>query len=147
MASLYPHIKALHVAMVLASVCVFALRGAGSLAGQRWPMARPVRWLSYAVDTTLLAAALVLLAILPRGLFANGWLAVKVGLLVVYIVLGFSALRVRGPAAGARAAVCDRTAGVWMDVHHRPCASPARHPARAARLTPSSSRPAPSLSL
>lgn len=96
MASLYPHIKALHVAMVLASVCVFALRGAGSLAGQRWPMARPVRWLSYAVDTTLLAAALALLTILPWGLFANGWLAVKVGLLVVYIVLGYSALRVRG---------------------------------------------------
>ena len=35
----------------------------------------------------------MLLTILPWAMFANGWLAVKVGLLVVYVVLGTFALR------------------------------------------------------
>src|SRR5690606_2780358 len=72
---------------------LFALRGGGALLGMRWPLAWPVRWVSYAIDTTLLTAALMLLAILPWGLFANGWLAMKIVLLVVYIALGFMALR------------------------------------------------------
>lgn len=96
MTQFYALIKSVHVAMVAASVCLFALRGAGSLAGHRWPMWRPLRVTTYVIDTTLLAAALLLVAILPWGLFANGWLAVKLGLLLVYIVLGYAALRVRG---------------------------------------------------
>ena len=35
----------------------------------------------------------MLLSILPWGTFANGWLPMKVGLLVVYVVLGYMALR------------------------------------------------------
>jgi len=93
MIQFYPQIKAVHVAMVIATVILFALRGAGALAGHRWPLAWPVRWASYAIDTTLLTAALMLLAVLPWGLFANGWLAMKLVLLVVYIVLAFVALR------------------------------------------------------
>jgi uncharacterized membrane protein SirB2 len=96
MTQFYPLIKSVHVAMVAASVCLFALRGAGSLAGHRWPMWRLLRVTTYVIDTTLLAAALLLVAILPWGLFANGWLAMKLGLLLVYIVLGYAALRVRG---------------------------------------------------
>lgn len=93
MIQFYPQIKAVHVAMVIATVILFALRGAGALAGHRWPLRWPVRWASYAIDTTLLTAALMLLAVLPWGLFANGWLAMKLVLLVVYIVLAFIALR------------------------------------------------------
>jgi len=89
----YPQIKILHVAMVMASGMLFALRGSAALAGLRWPLSWPVRALTYAIDTTLLAAALMLLSILPWGVFANGWLPVKVGLLVVYVVLGYLALR------------------------------------------------------
>jgi uncharacterized membrane protein SirB2 len=96
MMQFYPHIKSVHIAVVLASVCIFALRGAGSLAGHRWPMWLPLRILTYVVDTVLLAAGLLMVAILPWGRFANGWLLVKLGLLVVYIVLGYAALRVRG---------------------------------------------------
>jgi uncharacterized membrane protein SirB2 len=81
--------------MVVASIALFALRGAGMLAGMRWPRLAPVRWTSYAIDTTLLTAALMLLTILPWAMFANGWLATKIGLLVVYIVLGVQALRER----------------------------------------------------
>jgi uncharacterized membrane protein SirB2 len=93
MIEFYPQIKSVHVVMVLLSVSLFALRGAAALAGRQWPMSWPLRWTSYAIDTTLLTAALMLLAILPWGLFANGWLAVKLGLLVIYIVLAFMALR------------------------------------------------------
>jgi len=93
MIEFYPEIKSVHVAMAMATITLFALRGLGSLAGHRWPLSWPVRWASYAIDTTLLTAALMLLAILPWALFANGWLLVKIILLVFYIVLAYCALR------------------------------------------------------
>ncbi|MBP6798292.1 MAG: SirB2 family protein, partial [Luteimonas sp.] len=42
------------------------------------------------------------LTILPGALYANGWLAMKLALLVVYVVLGVFALR-RGRTRRARA--------------------------------------------
>ena len=104
MIEFYPQIKSVHVATVIASGLLFALRGLLVLAGRpSWALATPVRWLSYAIDTTLLTAALMLLTILPGALFANGWLTAKVALLVVYVVLGVFALR-RGRTATVRAA-------------------------------------------
>lgn len=100
MIEFYPQIKQFHILVALLSGSLFALRGAFVLAGARWPQALPVRWFSYAVDTALLTAALMLLTILPGAMFANGWLAVKIALLVVYIVLGILALkRARTPRA------------------------------------------------
>ena len=93
MIAYYLQIKMVHVLAVLLSGGLFALRGAGTLAGHRWPMAAPLRYLTYTVDTTLLTAALMLFALLPGAMFANGWLATKIVLLVVYIVLGTLALR------------------------------------------------------
>ncbi|MEO6139105.1 MAG: SirB2 family protein [Luteimonas sp.] len=93
MIEFYPQIKAVHIACVLASGSLFAIRGAAVLSGARWPLALPVRWLSYAIDTTLLTAALMLLTILPWAIFANGWLATKLVLIVVYVVLATFALR------------------------------------------------------
>ncbi|WP_147651976.1 SirB2 family protein [Vulcaniibacterium gelatinicum] len=93
MLEFYPQIKQVHVFLALASGALFALRGAFALGGARWPLAWPVRWLSYTVDSALLTAALMLLTILPGAMFANGWLTVKVLLLVLYIVLGVYALR------------------------------------------------------
>lgn len=97
----YPQIKWVHIACVLASGSLFALRGllvqAGHAGAAQWT---PVRWLSYAIDTTLLTAALMLLSILPGALFANGWLTTKLVLLVVYVVLATLALkRARTPRA------------------------------------------------
>lgn len=89
----YPQIKHAHVGLAMASGALFAVRGAAVLCGWRWPMTWPLRWSSYAIDTALLTAALMLLTILPWGMFANGWLLVKIALLVVYIVLGIFALR------------------------------------------------------
>lgn len=93
MIEFYPQIKQFHIFVALLSGSLFALRGAFVLGGARWPQAWPVKWFSYSVDTALLTAALMLLTILPGGMFANGWLAVKVTLVVVYIVLGVLALK------------------------------------------------------
>ena len=89
----YPHIKHAHIGLALVSVALFALRGAAVQVGMRWPRRKPVRMASYAIDTGLLTAGLWLVAILPGGFFANGWLAAKLVLLVVYVVLGVFAMR------------------------------------------------------
>jgi uncharacterized membrane protein SirB2 len=89
----YPQIKAVHVSAVLLSGSLFALRGAATLAGQRWTMAAPLRYFTYTVDTVLLTAALMLFTLLPGAMFANHWLAMKLVLLVGYVVLGSLALK------------------------------------------------------
>jgi uncharacterized membrane protein SirB2 len=93
MIEFYWHIKWVHVAAVILSGSLFFVRGAGVLADMRWPMAGPLRHLTYAVDTTLLIAAFMLAAVLRQYPFVHHWLTAKVLLLVVYIVLGTFALR------------------------------------------------------
>jgi uncharacterized membrane protein SirB2 len=102
MIAFYVQIKWLHIAMVLCSGSLFALRGVAMLANSRLAMAAPVRFLSYGIDTTLLTAALMLATMLPGAMFANGWLVVKLCLIVVYVVLGTFALK-RGHTRAARA--------------------------------------------
>jgi uncharacterized membrane protein SirB2 len=99
----YLQIKLVHVFAVLLSGGLFALRGAATLAGQRWAMAAPLRYLSYTIDTVLLTAALMLATVLHQYPFVHGWLTAKVLLLVVYVVLGTFALR-RGRTARVRVA-------------------------------------------
>jgi uncharacterized membrane protein SirB2 len=89
----YIEIKWVHVAAVICSGSLFALRGAGALAGARWPMWAPLRHLSYLIDTVLLTAALMLVTLLHQYPFVNGWLTAKVCLLLVYIGLGSFALK------------------------------------------------------
>lgn len=93
MIELYPQIKGVHVAAVLVSGGVFLLRGLAVQAGAQWAMAAPLRYASYAVDAVLLTAALTLVSMLPAAVYANGWLAVKLSLLVVYVILGTLALK------------------------------------------------------
>jgi uncharacterized membrane protein SirB2 len=115
MIEFYPQIKSIHVWMVLLSGTVFALRGAGVLLAARWPMALPVRIASYAIDTTLLTAALMLLTMLPTSIFANGWLAVKLALLCLYIIFGTLALkRARSPRLRAAFYVLALLTYAWM---------------------------------
>ncbi len=83
----------LHVIAVLCSGGLFFVRGLMVLNNRKAAMAAPVRYLSYSIDTVLLVAALLLVAMLPAGIFANGWLLEKIVLLVVYIVLGSFALK------------------------------------------------------
>jgi len=72
------------------------------LAGARWYMAAPLRYLSYTIDTVLLTAALMLATLLHQYPFVHGWLTTKVLLLVVYVVLGSLALK-RGSTRAVRA--------------------------------------------
>jgi uncharacterized membrane protein SirB2 len=102
MIEFYLQIKQAHIGFALASGAIFTLRGAGVLAGMRWPHWLAVRWTSYTVDTALLTAALMLLSILPGAMFANGWLTAKLLLLVVYVVLGTFAIK-RGRTRLAKA--------------------------------------------
>jgi uncharacterized membrane protein SirB2 len=102
MIEFYLQIKWVHVAAVLASGGLFALRGIAMLSGARWYMAAPLRYLSYTIDTVLLTAAFMLATILHQYPFVHGWLTTKVVLLVVYVVLGSYALK-RGDTRAIRA--------------------------------------------
>ena len=105
MIEFYPQVKWLHVACVIASGTLFALRGALVLGGRPGvAMHAIVRYGSYAIDTVLLTAALMLATMLRQFPFVQGWLTVKVVLLIVYIVLGTYALkRARTPRGRALA--------------------------------------------
>ena len=95
MAVFYPQIRDVHIFSATLSGSLFALRGAGVLAGMRWPRVAPVRYASYAIDTTLLTAALMLVTILPAAMFANHWLTVKLCFVVAYVALGIATMRAR----------------------------------------------------
>ena len=103
MLEFYPQIKFVHVACVVLSGSLFAARGLLALAGSRLANHAIVRYVSYAIDTTLLTAALMLTSILHQYPFVQSWLTAKVLLLLVYIVLGVFALR-RGRTRTIRAA-------------------------------------------
>lgn len=98
----YPQVRAVHIGAVLCSGTLFAVRGSGVLANARWPMAAALRYLSYSIDTVLLTAALMLVAMLPSAVFANHWLTAKLVLLIVYVALGSLALK-RGRSGPVRA--------------------------------------------
>ncbi|WP_119716973.1 SirB2 family protein [Cognatilysobacter tabacisoli] len=104
MIEFYGQIKTVHIAAVVLSGALFALRGLLVQFGRpALGMAAPLRFTSYAIDTVLLTAAMMLLTILPGALFANGWLTAKLVLLVGYVGLGTFALK-RGRTPRVRTA-------------------------------------------
>jgi uncharacterized membrane protein SirB2 len=114
MIAYYALVKAVHVGAVLVSGFLFLSRGVLVQAGrERWAQVAPVRFASYAVDTVLLTAALMLVAMLPGAVFANQWLTVKVALVAVYIVLGVFALR-RAATRRARASCLAAAVTVYL---------------------------------
>lgn len=96
----YLQVKQAHVALVLTSGGLFALRGVMVLGGMSWAMNAPARYASYGIDLALLTSALVLLFVLQLNPFAEPWLGAKLAWLVAYIALGSWALkRARGWSA------------------------------------------------
>lgn len=93
MMTFYPQIKLLHLWLVGLSGGLFAVRGLCALLDMRWPRWAWVKWTSVVIDSLLLTAAAMLVTMLPKGFFANGWLAVKLVLIAVYIVLGIASMR------------------------------------------------------
>lgn len=98
----YFWIHLIHIGLAVASGALFAARGLAVLMGSATAMAAPVRRLSVAIDSSLLLAALLLLAVLHGQPLGQPWLQAKLALLVAYIVLGSLALgRARRPALRA----------------------------------------------
>ena len=93
LAEYYPLIKSAHIGLVQASGLLFFLRGIAALAGSAIGLRKSVRWLSYVIDIALLGAALCLLWILHLNPIATPWLALKLAILVMYIVFGSYALK------------------------------------------------------
>jgi uncharacterized membrane protein SirB2 len=111
----YPLLKALHIGLVAASGMLFAARGAGVLAGQAWPMRPAWRHTSVAIDVCLLAAGVGLWTMLALNPMRQHWLGVKLGLLLVYIVLGSLALkRARAQAVRGICYVAALAVFFWM---------------------------------
>jgi uncharacterized membrane protein SirB2 len=93
----------IHVGCVIASFALFFVRGI-------WMMAQPamlhrhwVRITPHAVDTTLLASAIVLCVVTSQYPFVDAWLTLKIVLLLCYIILGSLALK-RGRTRALRIA-------------------------------------------
>jgi len=97
----YAEIKWAHIALVSASGSLFAVRGLANLSGASWPLQAPARRLSVMIDVLLLSAGLTLWFLLGLHPARDPWLAVKLSLLLVYIVLGSIGLK-RGRTRTAR---------------------------------------------
>ena len=89
----YVPVKLVHIACVILSGCLFTLRGLLMLAGSAFANHRLMSRSSYAIDSTLLAAAVTLVTIIHQYPFVQAWLTVKVLLLPLYVALGIFALR------------------------------------------------------
>lgn len=95
--STYELLKTLHIALALISGIGFALRGFIRLVLQR-PLANPlVRFGPHVIDTLLLASGVGLWLILSLSPLASSWFGLKLLLVVVYILVGISAFRIRNP--------------------------------------------------
>ena len=94
MDSFYLEIRAVHIGAVICSGLLMLVRSlVRNLVDAKWVMEWPVRVLSYTVDTVLLTAALMLTTIIHQYPFVDGWLTMKVLLLLAYIMLGYHSLR------------------------------------------------------
>lgn len=90
----YLEIRAVHIGAIILSGALLLLRGVlHNLLSASWVMAWPIRTLSYTIDTMLLTAALMLMTIVRQYPFVDSWLTMKVILLLLYIYLGYMALR------------------------------------------------------
>lgn len=116
MIEFHAQIKWVHITAIIISGLLFLLRGSLVMTGrERIAMLAPLRFISYGVDTVLLSAALMLLTILPHAMYANGWLSLKLVLVVIYVVLGSVALK-RGRTAGVRAGSFVAALAVYLTI-------------------------------
>ncbi len=113
MTELYPALKMLHIGCVLVSGIVFGLRGVAMLARSPWANQVQIKRLSYANDSVLLGAGLLLMLLTHQYPGVTPWLSVKLSLLVVYIVLGIFALR-RARSYARRAAFFVAAIAVYL---------------------------------
>ena len=104
LASYFLEIRLLHVGCVALSGALFAVRGLMRIADLPSANTRALRWVSYAIDSTLLGAAILLTIVVRQYPFVDAWLTAKVLLLLTYIGLGMMALKGARTRAGRVAA-------------------------------------------
>lgn len=124
----------LHITCVILSGSLFAVRGLMRIADVAGVNHWTLRVTSWLIDTVLLAAAILLTLILHQYPFVQAWLTVKVLLLLLYIVIGFIALKRartrRGRVAAVAAALLIFGFIVGVAIRHDPAGWFAAQPAR-----------------
>ena len=105
LAAHYLQVLHLHVSCVILSGSLFVVRSLLRIANRPLANHRALRILSYAIDTTLLCAGILLTLILHEYPFRDAWLTTKVLLLMLYIGLGTMALKRASTGPGRSAAL------------------------------------------
>lgn len=93
LAAHYQPILHLHVGSVILSGTLFCTRALMRLRGLPLANHLALRIASWLIDTALLGAAILLTTIVRQYPLVNGWLSMKLLLLMLYIVLGTFALK------------------------------------------------------
>ena len=93
MTDYYLALRHIHIACVVLTIALFLLRGGLMIAESPWLRSRALLVLPHVIDTILLSTALMLTTIVHQYPFVQGWLTMKVVLLVVYVVLGSIAIK------------------------------------------------------
>lgn len=102
MMEMYPQIRMGHIGLVQATGAVMALRYILALAGVQFQRHLVMRILAWSVDGLLLTFAAMLFTMLPKEMFANGWIWVKILFVIGYFGFGYAGLganRSRGRVA------------------------------------------------
>jgi uncharacterized membrane protein SirB2 len=86
-------LKGLHITCALTSYTLFLSRGIWQFRGSPVMRQRWVKIMPHVVDTLLLGSAIALAFVTHQYPFVDTWLTVKVGCLLIYIGLGFVALK------------------------------------------------------
>ncbi len=92
MIELYPEIRSTHIFTIAISGLWMALRGLGLLAGMQWPRHILAWALEWVILASLVTAGVLMVTLLPREVFANHWLTVKLLFVSAYLLLGYAAL-------------------------------------------------------
>lgn len=124
LAAHYLVLRNLHLACVTLSGGLFLLRGVLHLADHPLVNRLWVRVLSWIIDTALLGLGVLLMIALRMYPPAEAWLSIKLLLLLVYIVLGFVALKRartrRGRALALLAAALVFAQMIGVALRHHP---------------------------
>jgi uncharacterized membrane protein SirB2 len=89
----YATIKLIHVSSVIVSYLLFSLRSMWMLQGSAAMRQRWVKVMPHVVDTVLLISAITLAIRIGQDPIHDSWLSAKVVGLLLYIVLGMTALK------------------------------------------------------
>ncbi|RLA01376.1 MAG: regulator SirB [Gammaproteobacteria bacterium] len=89
---MYLTVKTLHLTLIALSFIIFLSRGIMMMKKTDLYRHRVFRIIPPLIDTLLLASGITLMVILEQYPTTQAWIAVKLGALIVYIILGVIAL-------------------------------------------------------